>query len=169
MTASTSEARTRILEDGFLHPADRRLESADNGSHNIPLLGLMAPLQYFRVQVGPGGDDGSLSYIVVFETMPPFRPEDLATLASFWVERTNSILVLAAHQGAGRVAIRRGPDDDHRAIVSAVATVLASASWDESDPIVVDVQANRFAVKLTFDAGWWRSTISVLDSIERAR
>ncbi|WP_437893658.1 hypothetical protein [Sorangium sp. So ce124] len=40
-----------------------------------------------------------------------------------------------------------------------MAAVLAGASWDESDPILVELDEERFAVSLVHDDGLWKAVV----------
>lgn len=163
MTRSTAKTRTEILDHGFLHQPDCAPEPSSNvGSHHIVVPGLVAPLQYFFVRVDPHREDGPLNYVVVFDPAPALPPEIVASLTAFVLEFIGSTLLLAACRGTGHASVRCERQDHHEQVASAVATVMAGASWDESDPIVVEVNEHALAVRLVFETGAWASTISAL-------
>lgn len=170
MASLTAQVRTEILEDGFLHAPDhvRGPRSDATDSHRIPVPGLAAPLQYFHVRVEPQREDARLDYVVVFEAALPLRSEIAAKLAVVVLEVKGSTLLLAARRGTGRASVRCERLDDQDRVASAVATVMASASWDQNDPVVVDVNERPRAVRLVFESGSWTSTVSAYPGAGRS-
>jgi hypothetical protein len=61
-------------------------------------------------------------------------------------------------------------DGDAGALASAaVATVKASAGWDESTPIIVDVEAQRFTVMMEYVDKQWRAEVRRVEPGEPER
>ena len=112
--------------------------------------------QYFRVILDP-----AIELLVISAHFPPLDDDALAAverdLRLGWAS-DRLAFIREDRTGWARVTWPRDTDREHAA--AAVAVVKASGSWDESSPIVVEVEGQTFDVVTAFDGEVWQVTVA---------
>jgi hypothetical protein len=112
--------------------------------------------QYFRVIVEP-----AIELLVISAHQPPLDDDALAVLERDlrrgWASDSLAF-IREDRTGFARVTWPRGAEREHAAM--AVAVVKASASWDETSPIVIDVDGRVFDVVASYDGEHWNATVA---------
>ncbi|MBA3463948.1 MAG: hypothetical protein H0T46_28585 [Deltaproteobacteria bacterium] len=112
--------------------------------------------QYFRVIIEP-----AIELLVISVHFPPLDDDALAAverdLRSGWAS-DRLAFIREDRIGWAKVTWPRGTDREHAA--AAVAVVKASASWDESSPIVVEVEGQTFDVVTAFADEVWQVAVT---------
>jgi hypothetical protein len=129
--------------------------------HHVPLAGLPEPLQFFRSTAIASENRSSLHLVLLglqlsddamFASARAVRDAFPETVVTFVRDaRTGYARATCCHPVAGELA---------SAAASSVAAMLAGGSWDESDPIVIDLDSARFDVSLELrQTGGWTARI----------
>lgn len=112
--------------------------------------------QYFRVILDP-----TIELLVISAHFPPLDDDALAAverdLRSGWAS-DRLAFIREDRTGYARVTWPRGADREHAA--AAVAVVKASGGWDESSPIVIEVEGQTFDVVAAFADEAWQVTVT---------
>jgi hypothetical protein len=166
MTADRSKpllAPGNIVEDGLYHPPHQGAAPAlrANGFRHIPVAGLGSPVQFFRVRLVDPTSGATSEQLVISAHHPPMPDAVVREVSALRVHAPGVALAFTLED---RVGWARAVADTPAAGAAAIAIVKASASWDESDPIAVDVAGVSFDVRARHDGEAW-----VVDVRERAR
>ena len=150
-----------IVEDGFAVPPGTTEHgvSRDGQFRLVNVVGLDRHLQYFLVRL-QSNESETLDVLVVCAYHSPLsdqgaRGEHERDGVGIPVARSSLDSRRPRGLGPSRVWQRRL----WRAAAAAVAVVKASAGWDEASPIVIETQAERFAVTTTYVDGEWRAQV----------
>jgi hypothetical protein len=156
--------QVKPIEDGFLvppgHPAAG--EVTPGRFVMLPVPGVEHGAQFFRYTAALQGDSHAFELFVLIAT--PGGDPSAAHRALPHLERAFPAaavaLLLDARTGwaRARVSALRDPGRNELA-AGCVAAVLAGASWDESDPILVELDEERFAVSLVHESARWHAVV----------
>ena len=78
-------------------------------------------------------------------------------------------LSFAVQHTIGHTRLIHGAGGSHFAIAAAAATWLCFGSWDESDPILVEVDERAIAVSMEHRTDHWHARLSDVKKLEDAR
>ncbi|HEX2672230.1 MAG TPA: hypothetical protein VHM25_15225 [Polyangiaceae bacterium] len=122
----------------------------------VPVAGLACSLQFFQVSL-TSLVTGQRTEHVVVSAYPPV-PRDVISQASQALLETcgSSALCLVLEDRAGWARVLSLATGDPRAVAAAIAHTKRTGGWDESDPIVVSVEAREFRVSARFDGESWQ-------------
>jgi len=150
MSASTLEQKipARWLDDGFFHPParlDREFVDVDQFVH-VRLSGIERDIQFFRVEVGTGGNTSD--HVVV---RAPERSSHsvLQDAVSERYPGASCVFVLEDREGFARVATSSTPISFECA--AAVALSRYAAAWDEARTITVVDLHTRHELVVTYE------------------
>jgi hypothetical protein len=161
---STWELDTEPVHDGFFHPEGVAPPLTVDSSrfHHITIAALPQSVMFCRIRVR-GPESEPRVHLIVYADHPRLE-DDLVTrlgdvlAAAFPAE----VIAFTRDVETGRALVATHDGKLEADIAAAVATVLATAAWDESDPIVVSSGERRFDVSLTFRDGW-RARVATAD------
>ncbi|WP_437310648.1 hypothetical protein [Sorangium sp. So ce388] len=157
-------AYLKPIEDGFLCPPGGPWANAVTPHRFVmlPLPGVEHDVQFFRYSAALPDGPRAAEHFVLMAT--PGGGPSAAAQALPHLERAfpsvTVTLLLDARTGWARARLS-GPGAASRKDLAAgcVAAVLAGASWDDSDPILVDLDDEHFAVSLVHEGQHWRAVI----------
>jgi len=147
-----------VLEhDGFFHPltpgAPNGLVDA-NQFHHVAVEGLPLQLQFWRLLT-----DGFVQ-LVLFTNQPVLAEAVMSEATSALAGAfPGAILTFVSHAQAGFARASLSQHDAHLPesfAAASLAVVLACGSWDESDPIVIELAGTRFETSPKYDEGRWQ-------------
>jgi hypothetical protein len=156
-TGATARGRAvKLLSDGFLRPPVEGVEEIADAQQFIwmSVEGLSEPLQYFHCRVTRGHDHSTVDYILVDDGPADSRSAIELFLANRF---PGSTCVFLCSQRTGRARVECPTfltvEEDAAA---AVAVVMCSAAWDESEVIAVTANSNEYkiSVELIDDTHW---------------
>jgi len=140
----------RSLEDGFFVDETQLQHEMPAQFSWRPIAGLGELVQFFRIRVD--ADDfvelgGEVWLISSAEPSEQARVDDLRTLLGKALPHVEPCFMVEQRDGFARVI-----GSERRAVVIAAATAVMKyfASWDESNPIVVAIGEQRFAITVGF-------------------
>lgn len=162
------KAPLRLLVDalgyGFFIP-DTEVAPATTplGFELVKVDGSTEPLQFSRVRVSPEGPgDPPAELLLIGAHSSALRSEALEALCAkldrfggtpcFWTD---------FEPGFARTGAARGVPREWTA--AAVAVVMYSAAWDDSDPLEVDVDGIKFAVSTNHTGGRFAASVTLID------
>ena len=155
------------FEDGFLcdptHPHVG--EVSPQRFVFLPLPGLASSAQYFRFNAGVEHDAPTAEYFILNgaagEDSRIAATDAVRHLAIAFPSAMHTVMLESRTGWArARASVQSTPVQTELA-AACVAAVLAGASWDESDPILVEMVDTLFAVSLVRVEGLWRATVRV--------
>lgn len=155
-----------LVEDGFFVPDEGHVPSSmSNGFRFVHLPGIDPPMQFFRANVAPEtGAEEAVSLLVINAIQPALGDDGIGRLhATMAAAKSQPTACFCLAGGRGWVRARAARGVDREVTAAAVAVVQFSASWDESDPIVVDVDGIEFAVSVSFADGRHRARVALVD------
>lgn len=153
---------TRIIEDGFVKPLEPLespgSEKTESGPFRILCLpGIDTTLQYFRVSLTSATTSLRLrESVVICANHPALTDEAIASnTAALSTHFPGQVLLFLRQSRTGwaRVTCVDSPPDEVAA--AATAAVMALGGWDESSPIVVEVDTHPYDVFLEFRDKQW--------------
>jgi hypothetical protein len=145
-----------VVEDGFYHPSgdDPRSVVDASGFRHLPVAGLSATLQFFRVRLVEPGSGTSSEHVVLSAHYPRLAdPVILSLEAALRPHTAGAALAFTLEDRTGWARARA--DSPGPLAAAAIAVVKACASWDESDPIVVELARRCFDVSLRHEGQSW--------------
>jgi hypothetical protein len=139
--------------------------TSPDGIRFVVLPGLTEPLQFFRVPVAAeASDEPPPTLLVVNALHAPLAGERTEGVrAILAATQRNAIPCFVDAYRAGWTRARAVSGANREVTAAAVAVVQYGASWDESDPIVVDVNGTEFAVSVSFRDGKLRARVTWID------
>ena len=153
--------RARIVEDGFAVPpgTTEKDVSRDGQFRLVKVVGLDRHFQYFIVRLH-SNESKKRDVLVVCAYHPPLSDLELAPNASVMASRyPTHVPAWIREDRAGWARVVCGDADSGELTAAAVAVVKASAGWDEANPIVIETDAERFAVTPTYVDGEWQAEV----------
>ncbi|CAN95575.1 MULTISPECIES: hypothetical protein [Sorangium] len=157
-------AQVTPIEDGFLVPPGHPGAGEVTPSRFVmlPVPGVEHSPQYFRYSAALQGDPRAFEFFVLIATPggdPSAAPGALPHLERAFPSATVALL-LDARTGWARASASALEDAGRKDLAAGcVAAVLAGASWDESDPILVALDEENFAVSLVHESERWHAVI----------
>ncbi len=153
----------RIVDHGFVYPPGiPGPKSTDGWQFRLLYLpGLVSPLQYFLVSVGNEANaSAQREILVVIGAHGVADAQELeSNTAALVAHFPEQILVFVRESSTGWARVSCAQPAGHDAVAAAGATVMASAGWDESSPIVIEVGTHRFDVFMEFREERWRARV----------
>jgi hypothetical protein len=155
-----------LLESGFFVPADGHAPATSpNAFRIVHLPDISTSLQFFRARITTGeGQEVAASLLVINAISPAPGDDGMSSLHETMTaakSQPGACFCLAGGDGWLRARAARGLDREVTA--AAVAVVQFAASWDESEPIVVDVDGTEFTVSVSFADGRHRARVALID------
>ena len=164
------EGTVEVLEDGFFHPLERFSgdEVDAHHFHHVGVAGLPASVQFVRARVKL---EAETSEQIIIGAYAPVLTERamrsvITALAPLHEARQ---LSFAVQHTIGHTRLIHGAGGSHFAIAAAAATWLCFGSWDESDPILVEVDERAIAVSMEHRTDHWHARLSDVKKLEDAR
>ncbi|MGK3990477.1 hypothetical protein WME99_45950 [Sorangium sp. So ce136] len=157
-------AYLKPIEDGFLCPPGGPWanELTLDRFVMLPLPGVERDVQFFRYSAAFPDGPFAAEHFVLMATPgggPSAAAQALPHLERAFPSATVTLL-LDARTGWARARLSElGAASRKDLAAGCVAAVLAGASWDESDPILVDLDDARFAVRLVHQGERWQAVI----------
>jgi hypothetical protein len=136
-------------------PVELKVAGAEEPSF-VRVDGLTAPLQFFRTRVTAVGSGVQTEHVVVSAYYPALESDALARAVALLLPVCGPAaltIVVADKQGWAKAS--RFSDVPADAVAASVAYTKASGGWDESDPILVDVDGSTFTISARFENGRW--------------
>lgn len=134
---------------------------------------LATPVQYFRVQVTLAQRDALEVWVVAaapssgratLALHPAPTPGEVDSLeARIRATLPDALLALWLSDREGH-AVVSAPSIHAPAVAATVASVKYYAGWDESDPIIVELSPNRFAVSVTHAHGVYHASVRRIET-----
>ncbi|WP_441292578.1 hypothetical protein ACSRUE_21230 [Sorangium sp. KYC3313] len=156
--------QVKPIEDGFLVPPGHPGAGEVTAGRFVmlPVPGVEHSPQFFRYSAALQGAPRASEFFVLIAT--PFGDPSAASRALPHLERAfpsaTVALLLDARTGWARASVSALNDAGRKELAAGcVAAVLASASWDESDPILVELDEAHFAVSLVHHVDLWDAVI----------
>lgn len=157
-------AQVKPIEDGFLVPPGNPWAGQVTAGRFVilPVPGVEPSPQFFRYSAALQGDPHSSELFILLAT--PEADPSAASRALPHLERAfpsaTVVLLLDARTGWARASVSALKDAGRKELAAGcVAAVLAGASWDESDPILVELDEERFAVSLVYHTEHWNAVV----------
>lgn len=144
------------VHDGFFHPERAPAPAGIDAHrfHHISLSALPQSVMFCRIRVRTPGA-GSAVHLIVYAHHPPLEDDVIARLGEILAAAfPTEVLSFTREMETGRARVTCLGGEFEPAAAAAVATMLAAAAWDESDPIVVTSGEQRFDVSLSFGDRW---------------
>lgn len=152
--ASNVILETQIIHDGFFHPQAPPIDVDGLRFHHVHVVGLPLSVMFCRVRVSRSPAE-SVEHLVVYANHPRLGDDVVAEVDRVLARSFPALTVSFTRDvDTGRAQVscfRHAPD---AGIAGAVAVVLTVCGWDESDPIVVSVADEVFAVSMAYDDRW---------------
>jgi hypothetical protein len=152
------------IEDGFLcrpgHP-DIGVPNAQRFVF-LPVPGIEDGVMFFRYRTARQADLPGAECFVLMANLggdPKGVAEENAVALERAFPHAMHVLLLDARTGWARAMSSSATAASEPELAAAVAAVCAGASWDESDPILVELDGATFAVRLEHAGTFWRATI----------
>ncbi|WP_438038043.1 hypothetical protein [Sorangium sp. So ce128] len=169
MTARAARQRAvsvqvKPIEDGFLVPPGHPWAGDVTPGRFVmlPVPGVEHSPQYFRYSTELQGDPRASELFVLIATPggdPSAAPRALPHLERAFPSATVALL-LDARTGWARASVSALKDAGREELAAGcVAALLAGASWDESDPILVELDEEHFAVSLVHHIDHWDAVV----------
>jgi hypothetical protein len=157
-------AEVKPIEDGFLVPPGHPGAGEVTAGRFVmlPVPGVEPSPQFFRYSAALQGDPRTSEFFILIATPggdPSAAPGALPHLERAFPSATVALL-LDARTGWARASVSALKDAGRKELAAGcVAAVLAGASWDESDPILVELDEEHFAVSLVHHVDLWDAVI----------
>ncbi|WP_437708440.1 hypothetical protein WMF45_30170 [Sorangium sp. So ce448] len=157
-------AEVKPIEDGFLVPPGHPGAGEVTAGRFVmlPVPGVEPSPQFFRYSAALQGDPRTSEFFILIATPggdPSAAPRALPHLERAFPSATVALL-LDARTGWVRARVSALKDAGRKELAAGcVAAVLAGASWDESDPILVELDEEHFAVSLVHGSERWHAVI----------
>lgn len=153
---------TEVVHDGFFMPREPEEALATEQFHYEVVEDLPCSVMFCRVRV-IRPDGLAMEHVVVYSHYPPLDDDTVAELARVLGGRyPKAILSFTRDNERGRSrVVCCTPRANRVHVAAAIATNLAVAAWDESDPIVVELGEEEIAVSLNHDGRQWQARIDV--------
>ena len=158
LTHSNARA-VKLLADGFLRPPSEGTRDFVDEDHLVwmSVEGLSEPLQFFHCRVARDGH-AAAEYVVVDAGPSETRSTVELVLRSRF---PGSTTIFLRSQRTGRAQIECpasvSVEED---CAAAVAVVMCSAAWDESETISVKANVNEYKVAIEFVDGIHRALLA---------
>jgi len=134
-------------------------DNAQDDPVAVHVEGLEFPLQFFQVSVTSLVNGRRTEHVVV-SVYPPIAEDAITTIGQQLMHaRGSGALCLVVEDRVGWARSYSLTPDEPRAVAAAIAHTKITGGWDESDPIVVIVDALEFRVSGRFDEHAWRLTV----------
>jgi hypothetical protein len=155
-----------VVEDGFYHPWRDDTKSVIDAFafRHIPIAGLSTTLQFFRVRLVEPSSGASSEHVVLSAHHPRLADSVITTLDAALRPHTRGVALSFTLEDRSGWA-RALADSPGPLAAAAIAIVKAHASWDESDPVVVELARRCFDVSPRHDGERW--IVGVLEREER--
>lgn len=157
-------AQVKPIEYGFLVPPGHPGAGEVTAGRFVilPVPGVEHSPQFFRYSAALQGDPHTSEFFILLAT--PGADPSAASRALPHLERAfpsaTVALLLDARTGWARASVSALKDAGRKELAAGcVAAVLAAASWDESDPILVELDEERFAVSLVYHIEHWDAVV----------
>ncbi|HEV8246501.1 MAG TPA: hypothetical protein VGP93_12065 [Polyangiaceae bacterium] len=130
--------------------------AGENEPSRVQVEGLTAPLQFFRTLVTSIVTGAQSEQVIVSAYFPALSSDALAHAVDLLLPACRPAtlaMVIADKQGWARVACCA--DVPSNTVAASVAFTKASGGWDDSDPILVEIDGVTFSASPKFRNGRW--------------